>query len=561
MTPENSIFESMKGYLRFVASLLFPLLLVAMGILSSCSHSSKNQLENIPQNNDSLYIYAKKVNNDSLLNKSLKSYIKSTYRKRNWKTFLNYCDEHLLLAAAIGDTTSYARTLEYKGAYFKIQNKIDSAYYYYSQSLRLYEQTNDSLNIGFGLLNLAIIQKNLRNYPISIQNLRKSLRYMEGKASPRRISSSYNTIAINYNNMNRFDSALVYHEKSIRLRESIKNQAYLVQSLNNIGKVYERKGDHKQALQYYNRALTYDAILKKYPRTKATIVDNKAHTLFLLDNKGYDVEADFLNALEIREKENDAYGKTVSYIHLAKFYQKMGKGSQANDFIKKARSLASEIKDHEDLLRVLELQIVLYDGEEKVKALATYRKIRDSLDFSDKEELERLFAVAEKVTQQKMIIENNEEALSDSNKVLWWLGSSLTGVLLLIILILWTKKRNDRRMSKNLSRVEQELQAKKEEEEKLTVLIDSSKNFEIFFKKRYDLDDKGMKLVHLIVEGKTQAEQADAFNISENTLKTYKRTKFYPNFKLGWDVVNKQRAVAEIYQKELKKYSVRSKRE
>jgi tetratricopeptide (TPR) repeat protein len=561
MTPENSIFESMKGYLRFVASLLIPLLLFVMGILSSCSHSSKNQLENIPQNNDSLYIYAKEVNNVSLLNKSLKNYIKSTYRQRNWEEFFKYCDEHLLVTAGIGDTTSYARTLEYKGAYFKILNKIDSAYYYYTQSLKLYEQTNDSLNIGFGLLNLAIIQKNLRNYPISIYNLKKSLLYMEGKASPRRISSSHNTIAINYNNMNRFDSALVYNEKAIRLRELLKNQAYLVQSLNNIGKVHERKGNYTKALQYYNEALTYDAILEKYPRTKATIIDNKAYSLLLLDSKGYDVEADFLKALRIREKENDAYGKTVSYIHLAKFYQKIGKGSQANDFIKKAQSIASEIKDHEDLLRILELQIVLYDGEEEMKALMAYRKIRDSLDFSDKEELERLFAVAEKVTQQKMIIESKEEALSDSNKVLWWLGSSLAVVLLLIISILCTKKKKEKKMSKNLSIVKQELQAKREEEEKLMALIDSSESFQEYFAKRYDLDHKGMKLVHLIVEGKTQAEQADAFNISENTLKTYKRTKFYPNFKLGWDVVNKQRAVAEIYQSELKKYSVRSKRE
>ena len=123
--------------------------------------------------------------NDSLLNISLKSYIKSYYRKQDWELFHKYLKEHLSLTARIGDTTSYARSIEYKAGYFKKKNTIDSAYYYYSQSLKLYKATQDSLNIGFTLLNLGILQKNLRDYSASIHNLKQSLMYMKGRASQR----------------------------------------------------------------------------------------------------------------------------------------------------------------------------------------------------------------------------------------------------------------------------------------------------------------------------------------------------------------------------------------
>ena len=174
-----------------------------------------------------------------------------------------------MLSARIGDTASFARTLEYTAGYFKKVHKIDSAYYYYTQSLELYKATQDSLNIGFGLLNLAIIERSLRDYSLSIYNLKQSLLYMKGKAKPRRIASSYNSIGNNYTNIKAYDSAVVYLNKSLNIRKNLKNPAYYIQSLNNLGSVFKYKAEYQKAVRYFNETLSYNEILSKYPKTKA----------------------------------------------------------------------------------------------------------------------------------------------------------------------------------------------------------------------------------------------------------------------------------------------------
>ncbi|WP_026776312.1 tetratricopeptide repeat protein [Polaribacter sp. Hel_I_88] len=535
-----------------VFTLLTQLILLISFVGCQNSKTSNKELIKIPNDVDSLYILAKETKNDSLLNLALKSYIKTYYRKQDWKPFHEYLKEHLSLTSRIGDTTSYARTLEYKAGYFNKQNEIDSAYYYYAQSLKLYKATQDSLNIGFGLLNIAIIQKNFRDYPRSIHNLKQSLLFMEGKASARRISSSYNTLGINFNYMNAYDSALVYHKKSKELRETIKNQAYLIQSLNNIGKVYEDKGNYTIALDYYERALSYDSIIIEYPKTRATLIDNRAHSLFLLDKNKNSIEEDFLAALAIRDSLDDAYGKTVSYIHLAKFYGFQNNSRKAKYYTRQAEAIAKNINDHQNHLETLELQILLFDGEDKQRALNYYKHIRDSLDFGDKTKLESLYDVEEKVSTSKSIIDTQKKEIILLKESKWWIMLFVLFIIVLFATIVNYINNKKRKKEKELDRIK---------ESALQMVYrgkvePQAEEFHNYLEETFNLNKNPALFQFLILRGagKSEREIADISDVSIGAIEK-RRNRLIKHLKKLLDISpNDFFSIKDFYNIELKKF-------
>ena len=494
-------------------------LIILVIVFSSfiCVGQNKKSVEDRLQINDSIYKTATETKNDSLLNISLKSYIKSYYRKQDWDLFHKYLKEHLSLTARIGDTTSYARSIEYKAGYFKKKNTIDSAYYYYSQSLKLYKATQDSLNIGFTLLNLGILQKNLRDYSASIHNLKQSLMYMKGRASQRRTSSSYNTIASNYTNMKLYDSALVNHNKAKELRETINNPAYLVQSLNNIGKVYKVKGDYATALDYFNKALGYNDVLIKYPNTKATLIDNQAHSLFLINKNNTIVEKNLLKALAIRESLDDSYGKAISYIHLAEFYKFHNDHKKATNYAKQALALTEYLDNHKNRLEVLEFQILLYEGEEKERVLNYYSSTRDSLEFADKIELQNLYGIEQNIKGKELLISKQKQVINKQKFNLKKVYIVSLILFMLFLLFIYKKRREKHQYEDELDKRKLQFHAMKGHHYE-DLSEDHLDEFYHTLKIKYKLSNQNLEFWNVFIKDLSQKEQAEILSITKNTL-------------------------------------------
>lgn len=492
-----------------------------VGCLLSCQNTSISTNMDIVNKSgndiDSLYNLAKQTKNDSLLNISLKSLIKKTYRKKNWKLFHKYRKEHLLLSARIGDTTSFARTLEYTAGYFKKVHKIDSAYYYYTQSLELHKATKDSLNIGFGLLNLAIIERSLRDYSLSIYNLKQSLLYMKGKAKPRRIASSYNSIGNNYTNMKVYDSAVIYLNKSLNLRKNLKNPAYYIQSLNNLGSVYKYKRDYQRAVRYYTEALSYNEILSKYPKTKAILIDNRAHSLFLINKNDKTVKKQFLRSLTIRDSINDIYGKAVSYIHLAEFYKYYNKFSKAKKYLNKAYTITKNINDYKNRLEVLKLQILLNKGEEKEKALQYYNHIRDSLDFTDKMKLTKLYALKEKAAKKDVVISTLQKFINKQGSNIKTIIGLLIILLLGFLFFIYKKRREKKLLKTELDKKTLQVYAMKDHHSE-DLNEEYIEDFHHTLKIKYKLSKENIEFWKIYIKNLSQKEQLEFLKIKKDAL-------------------------------------------
>ena len=82
------------------------------------------------------------------------------------------------------------------GTYFHKKNQVDSAFYYYNKSKEHLFNTNDSLQLGKCLLNMAYIEKNFGNYTKSDSIATASIKFINGKRAST-TASAYNVLAIN----------------------------------------------------------------------------------------------------------------------------------------------------------------------------------------------------------------------------------------------------------------------------------------------------------------------------------------------------------------------------
>ncbi|MBL4664169.1 MAG: tetratricopeptide repeat protein [Flavobacteriaceae bacterium] len=327
------------------------------------------------------YYFSIKSKNDSIRNEDLKQQIRLTYRKKDWELFHKYRKERLKLTVKLNDSSAHAKTLEYSGTYFKNEHRIDSAYYYYYKSFKLYDGLKDSLKAGRILINIAILQKNTHDYKGSEETSFKAAIYLEYSQNLRRRSSVYNNLGLVYEQLNDFDNSFKYHRKAFVLREQIlKTPLYKIQSLNNLGILHTQNHKYEKAKLYFERAIVYKTILENSPLLKSYIIDNHAYARFK-NGETKNVLTSLLEALKIREEEEHLEGIVINCIHLAEYYSETGDRVTALEYAKRAEEIAETIKDYHNYLMSIELLSSLQNSiEAKDRHFKKYVSLRDSLD-------------------------------------------------------------------------------------------------------------------------------------------------------------------------------------
>ncbi|MDO5969315.1 tetratricopeptide repeat protein [Flavivirga aquimarina] len=469
--------------------------------------------------NDSLYRIDINSNKDSLKNISLQKYIKLYYKKRDWEAFNKVRIEHLKFTYKIKDTLSRAKTLEYVAAYFRKNHIIDSTYYYYTKSFQEYDQLKDSLNAGLMLLNLAIIQKNSRDYSGSEYKCRKALKYLNNRANPRRIASVYSNLGVIYNNLGYFDKSLKHHLKALEIRrQKNQNSIYIIHSLNNIGDIHITEGKYEKAIQYFNQALYFDSLINKYPKVKATLLDNHAYARF---KKGEDdnILSSFNDAIDIRKQINDKYGMVNNYVHISEYYIKNNNKQNAIAYALKGMKTARQIQHNQGYLKCLELLGNLYDNEKSKTIFNEYTSIRDSLEIADKKRRDSFSSIELMVDEKNILISKQNRNAKTRRRIINIL-ISLSGILLVIVLYFRITKRRQKTL---LNKAYEDL--KKTKQVLSNKVLDTTREvkehldeFHHTLKEKYNLTDVLLEFWILRANRKTKEEMAELLYISINSV-------------------------------------------
>lgn len=457
---------------------------------------------------DSTYSLANNISDDVLKNKALSQYVKYYYRTKDWNQFHKYRMEQLTLSQKINDSASYAKALDYSGAYFMNHNIPDSAYYYYNKSFKVYAVLGDSLSGGKALLNNAIIQKNVSDYVGSEATSFMALSYLLPTKNKRRISSVYNNLGIVYNQLGDFGNAIKYHQLALELRKDISDsKLYELHSLNNIGKVYADNNNYDTAITYYKQILDSDSVFQTNRLFYAVVLDNYTFARF---KKGElsNIESSFKKAMSIREEGDETDGIIINCIHLAEYHKEKNNYPLALKYAKRAEKLSDSIENYRDFLASLELMSSLYETEEAKAVFQKYIRIRDSLDKQARNFKDQFARIRYESEEKENIISNQQSnILNQKNQIQkrqYIIASFIAIILIAVILFIGItvrKKRKQKQLAQDLM-----------------------KGFKPYLKEKYNLTNNNLEFWELWVTGMDQQSISNKLFITVNSVKSRRKS-------------------------------------
>ena len=415
---------------------------------------------------DRAFKITKRKESDSLRNVYLTKIALNYLRINDSIGFREANRESILLAISMNDSITTANNYWDLGRFYSKNNVKDSAYYSYSKAEKIYASLGKKSYNGSMLLNMAIIQSDLRDYTGSEVTTIRAIELFKPLKKYKQLYKCYYNLGIIYNELEEYDRSLIYHNKALEFQEKMKGKNLLKPSiLNNIGVVFQNNNRHLEAIINFNEALKIDSLKLLNTDLYAMLLDNLAYSKFKLkDTIG--VNELFQESLHLRDSIGDISGKTINILHLAEYHAVYNNSIKALQLANEAKDLAEQSKNYRDLLASLILLSKLDKKNSDTytqryialndKLLKEERAIRDKfarIQFETDEFIEE----NEALTEETEILAEEKEVLAEQKKRILIIGSVLLVLGLLLYII------RDQRLKNIRLKLEKEQQQANEE--------------------------------------------------------------------------------------------------
>ena len=338
------------------------------------------------------------------------------------------------------DSLNIARAEYYLGDYYFSTSKNDSAYYYYLEAEKKYENLNDKPNLASTKLHKAYILSYEKDFIESEIETVKVLNVATEIKDQELIYECYVNLGSSLVGLGNYEKALEYHQKSLSQIKEIENDNYKpllqAQAINNIGFVYLNLGKFKEAGEIFTEGLKINNLKEIQPVLYISLLDNFAYSRFKINkNEGL---KEFKEALELGDEIDDIYSKINIRVHLVEYYLSKKDTAIALQYNEEANRLAKESNYNKELLQTLDFYTEL-KPKEGLKYAKEYIKISDSLQQQERLTRNKLARI--EFETDEIIVE--KEAISNRFRII--LISSLLiisfGILFYIILYQRSKHR------------------------------------------------------------------------------------------------------------------------
>ena len=338
------------------------------------------------------------------------------------------------------DSLNIARAEYYLGDYYFSTSKNDSAYYYYLEAEKKYENLNDKPNLASTKLHKAYILSYEKDFIGSEIETVKVLNVATEIKDQELIYECYVNLGSSLVGLGNYEKALEYHQKSLSQIKEIENDNYKpllqAQAINNIGFVYLNLGKFKEAGEIFTEGLKINNLKEIQPVLYISLLDNFAYSRFKINkNEGL---KEFKEALELGDEIGDIYSKINIRVHLVEYYLSKKDTAKALQYNEEANRLAKESNYNKELLQTLDFYTEL-KPKEGLKYAKEYIKISDSLQQQERLTRNKLARI--EFETDEIIVE--KEAISNRFRII--LISSLLiisfGILFYIILYQRSKHR------------------------------------------------------------------------------------------------------------------------
>lgn len=320
---------------------------------------------------------------DSLIIKTNLLLSSMYYESKQFILFKKVNEENLKIANKVKDSSALASIYFNLGDYYNFYRQTDSTYYYYHKTEKLYKALNDDYNSAIVLLNIAILQKNEKDFIGSEVTSIDALSLLEPMDETNDVikykAYIYNNLGNVFDQLGEYEESIKYNKKAIELKRKLtgNNKATIDNSLNNLALAYKNSGQYDSALENYNQILENKNLKNERPAVYATVLDNYANTLYLSGNTEQ-IPALYLRALKVCDSIGASYNSIVINQHLAEYYDDHHNKDSAKYYAYRAKDI-SEKYHNDDLLKSLLLLTKIEEDSLAVKHYKAYIKLNDSL--------------------------------------------------------------------------------------------------------------------------------------------------------------------------------------
>lgn len=283
------------------------------------AESLKIQILANPTKRDSVLNAIFTFDKDSIKTRILLDISYNFYSKKDSLSFRYWNKVAQKHSHEIKDTSAVAETYWDLANFYYKEKILDSSYHYYNKALELYDYINDDYQAARMLINLATIQRDIKDFKNSEITTIEALKKLQPLDKQYQKYLAYNNLGVTNNHLEEYSEAIKFHNRALVIAENLDDEILIALTLNNIGVVYKNLGEYIKAIENYSKAKAIDSLAIKYPELEAMVMDNLAYSRFRL-NDTLGIEKNFLSALALRERISHFSGIATSHLHLGDYY-------------------------------------------------------------------------------------------------------------------------------------------------------------------------------------------------------------------------------------------------
>lgn len=313
------------------------------------------------------YHLAKEVNIDSLQIKALnKKTILHSLNKQN-DSAIYFAKEILNIGTSLNDSVTIAVAFHKLGLYHKKLKDLDSSYFYFDRSKKVYEGLGDSLQVVKNYTNMVAMLSDAGEFAQSDEMAIEALSFLKTIESPSHEATLYNAIAINAKDQNELKDALYWNELASTTTTSDRNRLIY---LGNRANIYRENAEYTKAIDIYVNLL--DDLKEESNTDNYNRINNNLNFTRWQQTKDVGLEDELTQGLELRKKSGSKIGEIASLGQLTQFYLDWNQ-SKARIYALDMYQQASKIKHADYQLEALQLLMQAYDND--LQKHNTYAKV------------------------------------------------------------------------------------------------------------------------------------------------------------------------------------------
>ncbi len=248
--------------------------------------------------------------------------------KADYTKALAYYTEALKIAEETGDKYSIASSTGNIGVVYKDQGDYHKALEYYFKALKIAGEIADKEEIAVNTSNIGLVYMALSDYPRALEYFFKALKLDEELGKNNSIASVNCSIGIIYKNQGDYPKALEYYFKALELDEKLGNKQGIADVTDDIGNAYCYQKDYPRALEYLLKALK----LAEESGNKfgiAAVTGNISN--IYKDQKNYTMAVESsMQALKLFEEIGNKQGMAVNLCNIGEDYIAIVEDTAAN---------------------------------------------------------------------------------------------------------------------------------------------------------------------------------------------------------------------------------------